>query len=155
MNVNISSLHFKADSKLEEFTKEKIQKLSGFFDGVIESDVTLKLEQASNNENKIAEIKVMIPGNDLFAKKQAKTFEEAIDNSVDALRKQLLKRKEKIKGNRERDRRTVVALTSLGWRVITVWECSLRNVHDWKGAGGLHEGLAELVNARIGALSEK
>ncbi len=98
MNVNISSLHFKADSKLEAFIKEKINKLSSFFDGVIESDVTLKLEQASNNENKIAEIKVMIPGNDLFAKKQAKTFEEAIDNAVDALRKQLIKRKEKIKG---------------------------------------------------------
>ncbi len=98
MNVNISSLHFKADAKLEDFIKEKLAKLSGFFDSVIESDVTLKLEQASNNENKIAEIKIMIPGNDLFAKKQAKTFEEAVDNTVDALRKQLIKRKEKIKG---------------------------------------------------------
>ncbi len=98
MNVNISSLHFKADTKLEDFIKEKLAKLSGFFDSVIESDVTLKLEQASNNENKIAEIKIMIPGNDLFAKKQAKTFEEAIDNAVDALKKQLIKRKEKLKG---------------------------------------------------------
>lgn len=98
MNVNISSLQFKADSKLEDFIKEKVTKLSSFFDGVIESDVTLKLEQASNNENKIAEIKIMIPGNDLFAKKNAKSFEEAVDNAVDALRKQLIKRKEKFKG---------------------------------------------------------
>lgn len=98
MNINISSLHFKADSKLEDFIREKIGKLPSFFDGVMESDVTLKLEQASNNENKIVEIKVMVPGNDIFAKKQAKSFEEAVDNAVDALRKQLIKRKEKFKG---------------------------------------------------------
>ncbi len=98
MNINISSLHFKADNDLENFIKEKLGKLNTFFDGIIESDVTLKFESASSKENKIAEIKVMIPGNDLFAKKQAKSFEEAIDNAVDALRKQLMKRKEKIKG---------------------------------------------------------
>ncbi len=98
MNINISSLHFKADSKLEDFIREKIGKLQNFLDGVMESDVTLKLEQASNNESKIVEIKVMVPGNDIFAKKQAKSFEEAVDNAVDALRKQLIKRKEKFKG---------------------------------------------------------
>ncbi len=98
MNVNISSINFKADSKLEDFIKEKVEKLSVFFDGVMESDVKLRLEQASNNENKIAEIKLIVPGNDLFAKKQAKSFEEAIDNAVHALRKQLMKRKEKTKG---------------------------------------------------------
>ncbi len=98
MKVNISSLNFKVDRKLEDFIKEKTGKLSSFFDGVIESDVTLRLEQASNKENKIAEIKVIVPGNDLFAKKQAKSFEEAVDNAVNALRKQLIKRKEKVKG---------------------------------------------------------
>ena len=97
MKVNISSIHFKADTKLEDFVKEKINKLAGLFDGVIESDVTLRLEQASNNQNKIAEIKIMIPGNDLFAKKQAKSFEEAVDSTIEALRKQLIKRKEKTK----------------------------------------------------------
>jgi putative sigma-54 modulation protein len=94
----ISSLHFKADVKLENFVREKVTKVSNLFDGVISSDVILKLDQSSNNENKIAEIRINIPGNDLFAKKQAKSFEEAVDSAVDALKKQIKRRKEKVKG---------------------------------------------------------
>jgi putative sigma-54 modulation protein len=98
MKVTISSLHFKSDVKLESFIREKVTKVSGLFDGVISSEVTLKLDQSSNNENKIAEIRINIPGNDLFAKKQAKSFEEAVDSATDALKKQIKKRKEKVKG---------------------------------------------------------
>lgn len=98
MKVTISSLHFKADVKLEDFIREKVSKFPSLFDGVLGCDVTLRVDAASNNLNKIAEIRVMIPGNDLFSKKQAKTFEEAIDNAVDALKRQLKKHKEKIKG---------------------------------------------------------
>ncbi len=98
MKVNISSLHFKSDVKLEEFIRDKTSKLSNHFDGVLGCDVTLKLDAAQNNENKIVEMKVMIPGNDLFSKKQARTFEEATDNAVDALRRQLQRYKEKVRG---------------------------------------------------------
>ena len=98
MKVKISSLHFKTDVKLEDFIRDKVTKVSSLFDGVIGSEVTLKLDQSTNNENKIAEIRIMIPGNDLFAKKQAKSFEEAIDNAVVALKKQITKHKEKVKG---------------------------------------------------------
>ena len=98
MKVSISSLHFKADVKLEEFIREKVAKFPAIFDGVIGCDVTLKLDTAANNVNKIAEVRVLIPGNDLFAKKQAKTFEEAVDNVADALKRQIKRRKEKLKG---------------------------------------------------------
>ncbi len=98
MEVTISSIHFKADAKLENFIREKTAKLAKLFDGVIGCDVVLRLDAASNNENKTAEIRVMIPGNDLFAKKQARTFEEAVDNSVDALRRQVKRHKEKLRG---------------------------------------------------------
>jgi len=97
MKVNISSLHFKSDVKLEDFIREKTAKLSNHFDGVIGCDVTLKLDAAQNNENKIVEMRVLIPGNDLFSKKQARTFEEATDNAVDALRRQLQRYKEKVR----------------------------------------------------------
>ncbi len=98
MKVKISSVHFKADVKLEDFIKEKTAKLANLFDGVIGFDVILRTDAATNNENKIAEIRVLIPGNDLFAKKQARTFEEAVDNTVDALKRQMKKHKEKLKG---------------------------------------------------------
>jgi len=32
----------------------------------------------------------------------------------------------KIAGNRERDQRTSAALLTAGWRLLTIWECSLR-----------------------------
>lgn len=98
MTVKIQSVHFDADKKLLEFVQEKVDKLTQFYDGIINSDVTLRLDKSSDTENKIAEIKVHIAGNDLFAKKQCKSFEEAVDTSLDALRIQVKKHKEKIKG---------------------------------------------------------
>jgi len=99
MNININSVNFKTDPKLDDFINEKASKLSLHFDGVIACDVILKLDAAQKILNKIVEMKVSIPGNDLFSKKQANTFEEATDSAVDALRKQLQKYKEKIRRN--------------------------------------------------------
>ncbi len=98
MTIKIQSIHFDADKKLLEFVQEKVDKLHQFYDGIIKSDVILRLDKSSDTENKVAEIRVYIPGNDLFAKRQCKSFEEAIDTSLNALRIQVTKRKEKIKG---------------------------------------------------------
>ena len=98
MNVNIQSVHFKTDRKLEVFINDRVTKLSGIFDGVIASEVTLRLDKSGTQENKITEIRLVIPGNDLFARKQCKTFEEATDIAVEALRRQLSRHKEKVRG---------------------------------------------------------
>ncbi len=98
MNVKINSVHFKADRKLEAFIQEKVGKLTQYFDGIVSADVILKLENTETPENKITEIKLSIPGNDLYAKKQSKTFEEATDEVVDALKVQIKKYKEKLRG---------------------------------------------------------
>lgn len=98
MKVKIQSIRFNADVKLLQFVEEKVDKLGQFYNEIIGSEVFLKLDKNSNNKNKIAEIKLMIPGNDLFAKKQCKTFEEATDIAVEALSRQLKKHKEKVKG---------------------------------------------------------
>lgn len=98
MKVNITSLRFKTDKKLESYIQEKVEKLSGLFDGLIASEVTLRVEKNEKEENKVAEIRLKVPGNDLFAKKQSKSFEQSTDIAVEALRKQLVKHKEKIKG---------------------------------------------------------
>lgn len=97
MKVNIQSLHFTADIKLQEFIESKLQKLATHYDKIIECDVILRLDNASNNENKNAEIKLHVPGNDLFAKRHCTSFEEAVDECVDALRNQMIKHKEKIR----------------------------------------------------------
>lgn len=97
MKVNIQSVHFDADQKLIDFIESKVLKLSSQYDKIIETDVTLRIDKATNNENKIAEIRLHVPGNDLYAKRQCKSFEEATDQSVDALKNQIIKHKDKQK----------------------------------------------------------
>ena len=97
MKIKIHSIHFDADTKLVDFIHDKIEKLDLFYDGIIEGEVYLRLDKASNHENKVTEIKLRLPGNDLFAKRQRKSFEEATDTAVEALRRQVRKYKEKIR----------------------------------------------------------
>ncbi len=98
MDIKIHSVHFDADKKLEDFIENKVSKLDQFYDNIISAEVFLKIEKNQSPENKIAEIKLQIPGSDLFAKKQSDSFEESADASVTALEKQLKKRKEKQRG---------------------------------------------------------
>ncbi len=95
MTVKIQSIHFDADKKLLNFIENKVGKLNTYSNKIIDSEVYLRLDKSSSHENKIAEIKLLVPGNDLFAKRQCKSFEEATDSAVEALRRQLKKQKEK------------------------------------------------------------
>jgi len=97
MKLKIHSIHFDADQKLVDFVQEKVDKLDHFFDKIIDGEVFLRLDKASKNENKIAEIRLNVPGSNLFAKKQSKSFEESTDIAVEALRRQVKKHKEKLK----------------------------------------------------------
>jgi putative sigma-54 modulation protein len=89
MKINIQSPDFKADQKLLDLVTEKVEKLGKFSERILEANVTLKLDHSDTRENKICEIKLSIPGNDLFAGKQCKTFEEAAAKASDALRSQI------------------------------------------------------------------
>jgi putative sigma-54 modulation protein len=96
MDINIHSIHFDADEKLLDFVNSKLGKLSTFFDKIIDAEVFLRLDKSNTNENKLVEIKVNLPGKELFAKKQSKSFEESTDEVVEALRRQIKKHKEKL-----------------------------------------------------------
>lgn len=96
VNLKISSVHFDADKKLLDFVQERVDKLGQFYDKIIDGDVILKIDNNSTGENKIAEIKLSLPGNEIFAKKQCKSFEEATDSALEALKRQLKKHKEKL-----------------------------------------------------------
>ena len=95
MIINIQSLHFDADKKLLGFVNEKVTKLNTYYDGIINSDIILKLDKNNNAENKIAEIRMRGKGQEFFAKKQCASFEEATDLACEALKSQVKKYKEK------------------------------------------------------------
>lgn len=98
MNIQLTTVHFTADQKLIDFVNKKVPKLDTYFEGIIGSEVILKVVKPEAANNKVAEIKLSIPGTDyLFAEKQADSFEEAIDLAIEAVRKQLTKFKDKLK----------------------------------------------------------
>jgi len=97
MNVNIKSVHFRADKKLESFIEKKLQKLSGLHEELMGLDVILKLDNTETRINKITEIRLALKGEELFAKKQSKSFEGATDMAIDALKKQIEKYKGRFK----------------------------------------------------------
>ena len=97
MQVKIQSIHFDADKKLLQFIQERVDKLGHYYDGIMGSEVFLRLENSKDTQNKVAEIKLLTRKGDLFAKKQCSTFEAAVTETTDALKIQVKKHKEKVK----------------------------------------------------------
>ncbi|MDD2563058.1 MAG: ribosome-associated translation inhibitor RaiA [Salinivirgaceae bacterium] len=98
MNIKIHSIHFTADQKLLDFVENKMSKFNQLYDNIVAIEVFLRLINDQSANNKVAEIKIDIPGNDLFASRKSKSFEEATDQCIDALKVQIIRHKEKIRG---------------------------------------------------------
>lgn len=98
MNVQMHSVRFTADKKLIDFVNQKLEKLDQIGEGIVNAEVFLRLDKDQERENKISEIRLELPGGPLFARKQSKTFEEATDLAIDALKKQITKYKQKKRG---------------------------------------------------------
>ncbi len=96
MKLQMHSIHFDADQKLVDFIQKKADKLDTFYDRIIDGEVFMRLQKDEDRENKLLEIKLNIPGVQLFAKEKSKSFEAAADEAVEALRRQLKKHKEKL-----------------------------------------------------------
>jgi len=99
MKVQVHSIHFDADYKLINFIQKKLDKLDTFYDRMVDGEVFLRLNN-EGIENKTVEIKVRVPGSQLFATEKARTFEAAAGLATDALRMQIKKFKTKIQNGR-------------------------------------------------------
>lgn len=95
MEVRIQSIHFDATEQLLSFIQKKALKLEKYYDEIEAVEVVLSLVKPETAINKEAGIKVVVPGLDLYAKKVSNTFEESVDEALEALSKQLMKHKEK------------------------------------------------------------
>ena len=100
MRVQTEAIHFSADVKLLSAIEAKLAKLENFFDRIIEARVILKLENSGQIRDKIAEIKLHLPNGIIFIKETSKSFEAAIDKALVALKRQLVKHKEKVTNRR-------------------------------------------------------
>ncbi len=96
MDFKVNTVNFTADQKLVNFIHEKVKKLELMYDNIITSEIYLRLDKSQEQGNKVAEVKILLPGSELFARKQCKSFEEAADSAVDALKKQVERYKAKV-----------------------------------------------------------
>ncbi len=97
MEVRIQSIHFDASEQLQAFIQKKAGKLEKYYDDIKKVEVSLKVVKPETSANKEAGVKVLVPNGECFASKICDTFEEAVDLCVEALEKQLVKYKEKIR----------------------------------------------------------
>lgn len=95
MKVHTQSLHFSADKNLIMFIEKKLGKLTQLFDRIIDADVILKLENSGQIKDKVAEVKITLPGSVLYVKESNKSFEASIDSATSTLKRQLIKYKER------------------------------------------------------------
>ncbi|MRI62883.1 ribosome-associated translation inhibitor RaiA [Ornithobacterium rhinotracheale] len=96
MKVNLQAVNFNAKDELVEFIEEKLGKLDQFYDQIVAADVFLKLDNNNSKENKIVEVRLQVPGDDIVVTKDGQTFEEVINLSVDTLKRLVIKKKEKM-----------------------------------------------------------
>jgi putative sigma-54 modulation protein len=94
MEVKIQSVKFDASKQLIEFVEKKMSRLERFEGNSTGVDVTLKLDKDSERGNKIALVALHIPGADIVSEQRAHTFEEAVDLALDAVKRQIEKRRD-------------------------------------------------------------
>ena len=93
MEINIKSLKFDADEKLLAYVEKKVAKLERFHDGAAAADVSLSLLTEPDNKN--VKLQIHVPGEEMIIERNAKTFEEAVTDAVDAMKEKLTRAKEK------------------------------------------------------------
>ncbi len=98
MDIRIQSIHFDADQKLTDFINKKVNKLGTYYNHIVDAEVFLKLENdGSAVKDKVAEVRLSVPGQTLFAEERSKNFEESVDLATESLRRQVKRYKEKQK----------------------------------------------------------
>ena len=91
MRIQIQSIHYDADADLLAFVESKLEKLLTFNQDLQSCEVFLRVDKSDTRENKLVEVKAHLPGKDLFAKRKAVSFESAMDEVSEALRRQVMK----------------------------------------------------------------
>ncbi|MFA7616247.1 MAG: ribosome-associated translation inhibitor RaiA [Moheibacter sp.] len=95
MTIKLQTVNFNAKPGLDEYVEKKLGKLEQFYDKILSAQVSMRVENVSEKENKFVDIRLEVPGDDIVVKKSGQTFEECIDLSIEALKKMIIRRKEK------------------------------------------------------------
>ncbi|MCC6279660.1 MAG: HPF/RaiA family ribosome-associated protein [Saprospiraceae bacterium] len=93
MDFVYETVHFKGSEHLEQFTRKKMNSVFRKTADILRAEVTLSEGASGNPENQFCEIKLDVPGENIFVKKNAATYEQAIRTAVAAVQKIMRRRK--------------------------------------------------------------
>ena len=93
MEIRIQSLKFDADQKLLDFVEKKVSKIGKFDDQITGVEVVLSLLEKPDNKD--VKLIVHIPGGSQVIERNAKTFEEAVNDCADAMKEKLTRHTER------------------------------------------------------------
>lgn len=100
MNITFEYDGVTASERLESLAIKKLNKLESKFDFIVQARVFLRTQNTSSPlSGKICKIKLSVPGPQLFAETNSKSFEESIQETIGDLERQLSKKKEKMKAH--------------------------------------------------------
>lgn len=102
MTIIIQHPDFKPSPELIEFVHTHTGKLASLSDRILEARVLMKLNKSDTRQNKVCEIRLVIPGNDLFASHESSSFEEALTKTTDALKVQVERWKDSTRPRRHK-----------------------------------------------------
>ncbi|MDE7025472.1 MAG: ribosome-associated translation inhibitor RaiA [Paramuribaculum sp.] len=94
MDVRIQAIHFDIADKLVSFINKKAERLARHNVNITTVDVNLKVVKPETAMNKEAVVKVTAPQEEYVATKTANSFEEAIDLCLEAVERQMEKKKD-------------------------------------------------------------
>ena len=100
MKIHIQSIAFTVKKEITDFIQGKVKKLTRFYREIISIQVCLKVDKSNTKKNKLCSIRLIIPGNDMLSSAQCNSFERATAQAVEALQRQIEKRKTKLSTNR-------------------------------------------------------
>lgn len=95
MKINLETIDIQHTDALTEYVNEKVSKLDKYLDSIVAADVTLKKTQDSEDTH-MAEVRLNVPGETLFASSTGESAGKALGDAVDALKRQIKKYKEKL-----------------------------------------------------------
>ncbi|WP_298761000.1 HPF/RaiA family ribosome-associated protein [uncultured Psychroserpens sp.] len=94
MNVMIRYVGVDRSETLNEFTEEKLNKLSDRYEFIVGATVRFKQDDNDHTKGKICDIELSLPGPRIFATSNETQYEVAVRETISDLVRQLKKRKE-------------------------------------------------------------
>lgn len=93
MKISVTFRNTEGEEWYKQYVDERLQKLKKYLDHPVEAHVVLSVEKFRN----VAEINLSDNGLNVNGKEEAKDMQQAIDNAVEKIERQLKKHKEKIR----------------------------------------------------------